>query len=274
MAIDQAGALATWLNAPELTYDWEFVSVYLEDEGIAVPEGMDEDEIGEWLRESEHATDYEVWFDDRASELVYDGRVDWTPPTIYSDARTESGWFIHFTDGDFITFADGVDRYHLGNSGTQKSDRTIRCPANLTADPDKALWVHAWEVFAPHGNEGLNDQMLRGGLGYGHNALLFRSDEAVVANHAGHEEEHALVLGCSEYDAIQLRDLSRVWNDDKSRDTIAGTAVLKGGDVDFDDLEDFVDALNEERRKSKSVAGLSGGRRRSRWHRLAVPARR
>jgi hypothetical protein len=97
-----------------------------------------------------------------------------------------------------------------------------------------------------------------------------------VANHAVHEEEHALVLGCSEYDAIQLLNLSRVWLEDPERYdryTIAGTAVTKDGEVDFDDLEAFVDALDEASRKSKSVAGLSGSRH-SRWHRLAAPARR
>lgn len=276
MATSQTRSLADYIGSPELSYDWQYVSVYLEDEGIAVPEGMDEDEIGEWLAGSEHATDYSVWFDNNLSDLIERGEVEWEPPTPYNNPHTESGWFIHFTRSQFVTFGDGVDRFHLGNSGTQTSERAIRCPANLTVDPEKALWVHAWEVFSSHGGEGLNEQMVNGGLGYGHNALLFRSDDAVVAQHAVHEQEHALVLGCSEYDAIQLLNLSRVWLEDPERYdryTIAGTAVTKDGEVDFDDLEAFVDALDEASRKSKSVAGLSGSRH-SRWHRLAAPARR
>lgn len=269
MATDPVSSLAEYINAPALSYDWEFVSVYLDEEGIELPEGVDEYEAGDWLKNSEHSTDYETWFDNNVPELIYDGQIEWNPPTPYTDARSDSGWFIHFTPSQFVTFADGVDREHLGNSGTQRGNRVIRCPDNLTADPEKALWVHAWEVFNNY-SEGLNEEMVNYGLGYGRNALLFKSNQVVVAKHLVHEQEHALVLGCSEYDAVQLLDLNRDWNADKHRYVLSGTAVLAQGEVEFDDLQTFIDQLESNRRKS--LGFLARNYRAARWHPLAKPA--
>ncbi len=269
MATDPVSSLADYINAPALSYDWDFVSVYLDEGGIELPEGVDEDEAGDWLKNSEYSTDYEVWFDNSVPEMVYEGQIRWDPPTPYTEARSDSGWFIHFTPSRFVNFADGVDRYHLGNSGTQRDNRFIRCPDNLTAAPEKALWVHAWKVFNDY-SEGLNEQMVQGGLQYGENALLFKSNQAVVAKHVVHEEEHALVLGCSEYDAVQLLDLERSWSDDQHRYVLRGTAVLAQGEVEFDDLQEFIDQLESNRRKS--LGFLAPRYRPSRWHPLAKPA--
>jgi hypothetical protein len=250
-----------------LSYDQQFVSAYLEETGLDLPEGVSRWDAGEWLESSEYAADYADWFSNVVPSLVDEGQISWNPPTAYSNARESSGWFIHFTPMRFVTFADGVDRKHLGNSRTQQGNRQIQCPANLTATPESALWVHAWPVFSEYGDGGLNEQMVRGGLQYGHNALLFRSDRTVVAQHAAHEEEHALVLGCSEYDAVQLLNLRRGWNEELDRETLSGTALLKDGDAVFNALEDLVHLLESSKRKSAS--SLSGARRGHRWHPLS-----
>jgi hypothetical protein len=185
----------------------------------------------------------------------------------YSDIRVPraGSWFIHFTHGRFTSFGTGVNRYYLGDSYQQRTDRFIECPANLTADPIKALWIHAFEVFPSGRSRVLHPRITHSGPGYGTNAVLFQASDVVVGKHYGHSnEEHALVLGCSEFNAVMLTDVGSVWNDRLGRDTIGGIAHLKSGPTEFDSLEDLTTLLSQTVRRG-GLAGLYG----SRWHPLA-----
>jgi len=287
---DSADELLEYLNTPYLVYDERFIRAFIEDEDLEFPTDADGEPLSDydleaWAEETQ-AKAYEEWF--RFADIL--GMADSEGieidfPTPYRDGNTATGWFIHFTPSVFTHFEDGVPREYLGESRAtaREVNRTVRCPANLEAPADKQLWIHAWEVFA--GGEYLNDQMLYKGSQYGNNALLFQSDQAVVAQNLQHDgDEHALILGCSEYNAVQLLDVSREWLEDEDKYTLQGTAVLENtpairkaledyeylsqseddpNEVLFEDIEQLIDFLDSvsTRRNPPSF-----------WHPLALEA--
>lgn len=266
-----AANLATWLSSldPEAQTDPALFERFLDDESIEVPtndELFDDDPVA-WVKEH-YADDFATWFDN-SYDLAERFEVVRNNDNIEGGGQLGRGtWFVHFTSAEFTQFTDGVTRQFIGESGRAK-DRVIACPQNLTLPPDRQKWVHAYTVFDEISHSGdLDTTMLYEGVGYGRNALLFRSDEGVLGKHFGHDHYMAFVLGCSEYDAVLLTELetnhvSGKWGRDKR--TLAGVAQLVHGDVEFEDLEQLIDALEQ----SATRVALGGRRRRTRWHRLA-----
>ena len=285
---DSADELLEYLSTPYLLYDERFIRAFIEDEDLAFPTDADGDPLSDydleaWAEETQ-AKAYEEWFrfadirDMADSEGI---EIDFPTPYVYGNTAT--GWFIHFTPSVFTHFEDGVPREYLGESRTtaREVNRTVSCPANLEAPADKQLWIHAWEVFA--GGEYLNDQMISKGSQYGHNALLFQSDQAVVAQNLQHDgDEHALILGCSEYNAVQLLDVERNTLEEDYKDTLKGIALLKDSaelrealeeyeylsqdpddpdEVLFKDIEQLLDLLDSVQMRQNP---------RSFWHPLAL----
>lgn len=264
-----ASDLTTWLTSPDpmRQRDEDLFKAFLVEEDIDVPDDVDDFE--EWVK-ANYADRFAGWFDERLGDLVEYYEITRNNDAIEdADTLRPGTWLIHFTLRTFTRFADGVPRKYLGQSRkVPAKDRVITCPQNLTLPPAQQQWVHAYPVFSPYG-EGLNDTMLRGAGTYGHNALLFQSDEAVLGRHVVHEELMAFVLGCSEYNAIQLLRVHPASTHGRWNDTLAGTALTTQGEVQFDDLAALIDQLQRTAR-----AGLGSRRRRSRWHRLAQPPRR
>lgn len=283
---DPSLELEEYLNTPYLVYDENLIRVFIEDENIPFPKDADGDRLSDydleaWAEETQ-AEAYAEWFASWGAEIAEEKGVEVELPTFYRNARSASGWFMHFTSSRFTSFEDGVPREFLGASRTtaKETTRRIECPANLRADPEKALWIHAWEVFQD--GEYLNRDMVFHGGQYGSNALLFQSDAAVVAEHTSHEHEHALVLGCSEYNAVQLLDVEGNTLEEDYKDTLKGIALLKDSgelrealeeyeylsqdpddpnEVLFEDIEQLIDLLDSAQMRQNP---------RSFWHPLAL----
>lgn len=265
---DPASALSSWLNQIEANHvSSEVVAAFIDEEGIEVPEEGADDPT-DWVQENLH-DDLQDWIDNQGFELRERFSVEMRTPLEANGEARPGTWFMHFTSARFTRFNDGVVRGFLGESGRQKTGREIRCPDNLTAPDDKKLWVHAYSVDWPSylhtdSGEGPNEDMVRHGLAYGDSALLFQSDVAVEVRHVAHEHDMAVILGCSEYNAVRVKNLERVEKKGKWSEytTLAGTAELADGDFDFDDILALVEKL-----EGGGLAGVGG--ERSKWHPLA-----
>lgn len=283
---DPSLELEEYLNTPHLVYDERLIRAFIKAEGIPFPKDADGDRLSDyaleaWAEETQTEA-YAEWFASWGAEIAEAKGVEVELPTFYRNARSAAGWFLHFTASRFTSFEDGVPRDFLGESRTTGKEvtRRISCPANLHADPEKALWIHAWEVFQD-GSYLNRDMVLQGGQ-YGSNALLFQSDAAVVAEHTSHEQEHALVLGCSEYNAVQLLNVERNTLEEDYKDTLKGIALLKDSEelrevleeyeylaqdpnnpdeILFEDIEQLIELLDSVRMRQNP---------RSFWHPLAL----
>lgn len=263
-----ASDLANWLAHPDpmRQHNDDLFRAFVEDADIAVEDAEAfDDDPAEWVK-ANYPDDFAIWFDNALPDLVERYEIESNNGNIDSANQMRAGtWFIHFTNAEFTQFADGVTREFLGRSGEARN-RVIACPQNLSLPPDQQKWIHAYPVFGPFDEEHPSDEVSRSGMGYGHNALLFQSDAAVVGRHVAHEEYMAFVLGCSEYNAVLLTGLAAnyVKDDGYERRTLAGTAHLARGELDFDDIERLIEGLART-----AAAGLGRVARRSRWHRLA-----
>ena len=262
----QAKSLVDYINSIDPYKVEKAVYEYLEESGFDRNEWLDAGyaTASDYVKKN-HDEDYRSWYSDVMWDLMDRGVIRPEQITPYQHgAYTTSGWFMHFTNQRFTNFEKGVLRDHIGHSGRQKEDRTIYCPNNLITTPDKALWIHAWPVIDEQ--QGFNQTLVLEGPRYGSSAVLFRSDCAVVGRHAVSELEHALVLGCSEYDAVAISNVKQVQDEgDDYYYTLKGTVHLNSGDHQFSTLGNLIHYLEGHTNQ------LSGFKRPTRWHRLARP---
>lgn len=268
-----AAALTEWLSTydPRLQTNEKLFKKFLKDKHIDPPDEAWVD-IVHWVMMN-HFDDFSIWLDNQW-DLDERFEMERNNDNFESGAQElgSKTWFIHFTDARFTQFNDGVTREFLGQSGKSKDYREVKCPDNLSLPPEQQKWIHAYTVFDEYGHSGdLDDAMLHSGRGYGHNALLFQSDEGVLVKHLGHEQFFAVVLACSEYNAVYLTGLERndVYEEGRNYDrrTLRGTAHLKSGEVYFDDIQTLVERLEAP---SASLGGFGRiTRRPGRWHRWA-----
>lgn len=205
----------------------------------------------------------------------------------YAGAIRGSVWCLHLTKASpFTSFDRGVSP-SVGNFALSRKQRPVvaECPSNLTRN-----WFDAVYGFAfPITTRGevitwqLPGRLVRGlfevdemfdsnfstkvgkyGGGTGAtNAVLFKTDDAVLTHHKTDDEAQVIFPICSEYSAIALTNL---------QGSGYGDVITPEGLKPFRSLLEViraVDGLGARRPSTKSAgvgsAGLSRGASRSRW---------
>lgn len=178
---------------------------------------------------------------------------------MMGDARRlpAGSWLLHYTASDpFTSFDRGalLDAplwlTHTGNRNTPR----IKCPGNLSEN------ISEHEVAFGFAHE-VGKEPRRFAV-YGHNAVLFKCDIAVVAYHHSDEEWQAIFPICSEYDAIGIYG---------ANGRGGGLVNTVDGEGEFEGALDIIEAF---KRGSIGLARGSSQKNRSRWHPLSQPKKR
>lgn len=218
----------------------------------------------------------------------WDSLPPYEAPEFFSYARAAKGsvWCLHLTKASPFTAFDRGACPARGNFALSRKQRPVvaECPSNLTRN-----WFDAVYGFAfPINTQGevitwqRPERLVRGlfevdemfdsnfsrkigkyGGTLGTNAVLFKTDDAVLAYHKTDDETQVIFPICSEYSAIALTNL---------QGSGYGDAITPEGLKPFRSLLEViraVDGLGARRPSTKSAgvgsAGLSRGASRSRW---------
>lgn len=188
------------------------------------------------------------------------------PYLLFSDPRPlpRGSWLLHFTrSSPFDSFDRGATLEYLALS-THVTPTRAKCPGNLSEDGGGPFEVVFGFGFHVAQNGLLTGTNFRSAASkYGRNAVLFRTDIAVLAHHDSDNEYQAIFPICSEYDAVAIRDINS---------SGGGETTIRGRDVEFDSLVDIMKAIEG---KTKSASGMARGstqtptaQKRARWNPL------
>lgn len=195
----------------------------------------DEYDLAQDMDEDELAA-FEAWAEDHDSlEDYFRYEMDDAPPWMHFTSAEVVGptWALHFTDARrFDRIRIGVDARSLSitKSGYVES-REVDCDDVNLEYPD--TFMFAFQCPISHANFRAAKRK------YGRNAVLFRTDEAVLAYHHGDQEWQLIVPVCGEYHAV--------WLEDPSPDDVAVNCETADGysvDCHFESVEDVIAALD------------------------------
>lgn len=182
------------------------------------------------------------------------------PYLLFSDPRPlpRGSWLLHFTrSSPFDSFDRGATLEYLALS-THVTPTRAKCPDNLSEYGGGPFEV----VFGFGFHAALNGQLTgtnfrAAARKYGGNAVLFRTDLAVLAHHDSDNEYQAIFPICSEYDAVAIRDINS---------SGGGETSFHGRDVEFDSLTDIMKAIDAKTARTASSGAARGStQKRARW---------
>jgi hypothetical protein len=180
-------------------------NMYLADfaRDIGIPK-IDEDSCVSEL-DDEQMEQFKKWLEDenKAEEFVREDPM-YAPAYLLLRAQKKlppGSWLVHFTNHVFDDFTVGATIDNLALSVWTEKKAQVNCEVNLTDQ----IGLH--EVVFGFAFDANESHLLHKGKKYGRNAVLFRSDCAVVAWHYGDEENQAIFPLCSEYDVVILENV-------------------------------------------------------------------
>lgn len=191
---DTCVELASYLNQDLDPWDFEWLlELYLKDQGLDL--GTSFDEVVEL-----------PGFRDFAKGKLASSQiaVDVSDPAylLFDDAQLmpPDQWYVHFSPRSFSRFDRGVTLDSLALSTYLKKKVMVDCSFNLSPN-EVGLFEVVWG-FAIHAHLGINQEAVETSRKYGKNFVLFQTDFAVRAYHAGDEQWQIIFPLCTEYNVV------------------------------------------------------------------------